>query len=158
MSAGTPLASWKARIFESVRGFLPDRVQITVPALVVLVVASWAGRTERRSAHRCATRAGRPVHAAPYGQGGGADHLGRYAPQPGRPGRGARPPRRSPRGTAVTGCPGPAHPGSRYRCAPAPVGLPPLTARPTDGPATGHAIRTWEDRTWRAGAAHPVAP
>ncbi|WP_042174079.1 hypothetical protein [Streptomyces sp. NBRC 110035] len=89
MSAGTPPAAWRAQTFESVRGFLPDRVQITVPALVVLVVvASWAVRTERRTAHRRATRAGRPVHAeARYGPGSGADHLGRYAPQPGRAGR-----------------------------------------------------------------------
>ncbi|WAX81055.1 hypothetical protein [Streptomyces sp. KMM 9044] len=69
MSAGTPLVSWKTRIFESVPGFLPDRVQITVLALVVLVVVSRAVRTKRRTAHRRATRAGRPVHvAAPHGQ------------------------------------------------------------------------------------------
>ncbi|MFD3735245.1 hypothetical protein [Streptomyces sp. NPDC058632] len=86
MSAGTPLASWKAQIFESVLGFLPDWVQITVLALVVLaVVASWAVKAKRRIAHRRATRAGRPVHvAAPYGQGSGADHLGQYAPQSAR--------------------------------------------------------------------------
>ncbi|MGY0066180.1 hypothetical protein ACWZEH_04950 [Streptomyces sp. QTS137] len=87
MSAGTSLAPWKARIFESVLGFPPDRVQIAVLALVVLVVVAYrAVRIKRRVAHRRATRAGRPVHAAArYGQGSGADHLGQYAPQPGRP-------------------------------------------------------------------------
>ncbi|MFI8305881.1 hypothetical protein ACIF80_21065 [Streptomyces sp. NPDC085927] len=89
MSAGTPLASVKSQIFESVLGFLPDWVQITVLALIVLVVvASWAVKIRHRVAHRRATREGRPVHAAAqYGQGSGADHLGQYAPQPGQAGR-----------------------------------------------------------------------
>src|SRR5690606_28387350 len=30
-------------------------------------------------------------------------------------------------------------------------------ARPTDGPATGKVVWTWEDRTWRTGARAPVA-
>lgn len=87
MSAGTPLASVKSQIFESVLGFLPDWVQITVLMLIVLVVvASWAVKIKRKIAQRRAIRAGGPVHtAAPYGQGSGADHLGPYAPQPGRP-------------------------------------------------------------------------
>ena len=83
MSAGMPLASWKSQIFESVLGFLPDWVQITVLALIVLaVVASWAVKIKRRIAYRRAVRDGQPIHAAAqYGQGSGADHLGAYAPQ-----------------------------------------------------------------------------
>ncbi|MFC8425038.1 hypothetical protein ACFUN7_29995 [Streptomyces sp. NPDC057236] len=83
MSAGMPLASVKSQIFESVLGFLPDWVQITVLALIVLaLVASWVVGIKRKIAHRRAVRNGRPIHAAArYGQGGGADHLGPYAPQ-----------------------------------------------------------------------------
>ncbi|MET7292594.1 hypothetical protein ABZS79_10680 [Streptomyces griseoloalbus] len=89
MSAGMPLASVKAQIFESVLGFLPDWVQITVLALILLaVVASWAVKVKRKIAHRRAVRTGQPIHAAAqYGQGNGADHLGQYAPQ--RQGSGA---------------------------------------------------------------------
>ncbi|MEU2599442.1 hypothetical protein ABZ669_19900 [Streptomyces hirsutus] len=89
MSAGTPLASVKSQIFESVLGFLPDWVQITVLALIVLVVVvSWAVKIKRKVAHRRATRAGRPVHAAArYGQGSVADYPGQYAPRPGQAGR-----------------------------------------------------------------------
>ncbi|MGW2929217.1 hypothetical protein ACWC8S_30555, partial [Streptomyces fungicidicus] len=84
MSAGIPLASVKSQIFESVLGFLPDWVQITVLALVVLaVLASWAVKIKRKVAYRRAVRDGRPVHAAAqYGQGSGADYLGQYAPRP----------------------------------------------------------------------------
>lgn len=87
MSAGMPLASVKSQIFESVLGFLPDWVQITVLALIVLaLVASWVVRIKRKIAHRRAVRDGRPTHAAArYGQGSGADHLGPYAPQRTRP-------------------------------------------------------------------------
>ncbi|MFD7701699.1 hypothetical protein [Streptomyces caelestis] len=83
MSAGMPLASVKSQMFESVLGFLPDWVQITVLALIVLaVVASWVVKIKRKIAYRRAVRNGRPVHAAArYGQGSGADHLGAYAPQ-----------------------------------------------------------------------------
>ncbi|GAA3501923.1 hypothetical protein GCM10019016_090310 [Streptomyces prasinosporus] len=83
MSAGIRLAGWKTQMFESVLGFLPDWAQITVPALIVLaVVASWVVKIKRRIVHRRAARAGVRIHAAaPYGQGRGADHLGRYAPQ-----------------------------------------------------------------------------
>jgi hypothetical protein len=89
MSAGMSLASVKTQIFESVLGFLPDWVQITVLALIVLaVVASWAVKLRRKIAHRRAVRTGQPIHAAArYGQGSGADHLGAYAPQ--RQGSGA---------------------------------------------------------------------
>ncbi|GGV61674.1 hypothetical protein GCM10010294_11550 [Streptomyces griseoloalbus] len=89
MSAGMPLASVKSQIFESVLGFLPDWVQITVLALIVLaVVVSWAVKVKRKIAHRRAVRTGQPIHAAAqYGQGSGADHLGQYAPQ--RQGSGA---------------------------------------------------------------------
>ncbi|MFF7858287.1 hypothetical protein [Streptomyces sp. NPDC007904] len=82
MSAAMPLASVKSQIFESVLGFLPDWIQITVLALIVLaVVASWAVKIKRRIAHRRAVRTGQPIHAAArYGQGSGADHLGQYAP------------------------------------------------------------------------------
>lgn len=87
MSAGLPQASVKSQIFESLLGFLPDWVQITVLALIVLaVVASWAVKIKRKVAHRRAVRNGRPVHAAAqYGQGRGADHLGQYAPQQTQP-------------------------------------------------------------------------
>ncbi|PTH85362.1 hypothetical protein C9J60_28675 [Streptomyces sp. A244] len=83
MSAGLSQASVKSQIFESLLGFLPDWVQITVLALIVLaVVASWVVKIKRKIAHRRAVRTGQPVHAAArYGQGRGADHLGEYAPQ-----------------------------------------------------------------------------
>ncbi|MFF9032545.1 hypothetical protein [Streptomyces iakyrus] len=83
MSAGLPQASVKSQIFESLLGFLPDWVQITVLALIVLaVVASWVVKIKRKIAHRRAVRTGQPVHAAAqYGQGRGADYLGQYAPQ-----------------------------------------------------------------------------
>ncbi|MFJ8594583.1 hypothetical protein [Streptomyces sp. NPDC093598] len=83
MSAGLPQASVKSQIFESLLGFLPDWVQITVLALIVLaVVASWVVKIKRKIAYRRAVRNGQPVHAAAqYGQGRGADHLGEYAPQ-----------------------------------------------------------------------------
>ncbi|CAL9619616.1 hypothetical protein [Streptomyces sp. Tu 3180] len=109
MSAAMPSASVKSQVFESVLGFLPDWVQITVLVLIVLaVVASWAIRIRRRTAHRRAVRAGRPVHAAAgYGQGSGADHLGPYAPRP--QGSGAdhlgqyAPPRQQPSGADFLG-------------------------------------------------------
>ncbi|GAA2275308.1 hypothetical protein GCM10010234_08640 [Streptomyces hawaiiensis] len=83
MSAGLPQASVKSQIFESLLGFLPDWVQITVLALIVLaVVASWVVKIKRKIAYRRAVRNGQPVHAAAqYGQGSGADYLGQYAPQ-----------------------------------------------------------------------------
>ncbi|MFI2633736.1 hypothetical protein ACH5A2_25680 [Streptomyces collinus] len=82
MSAGLPQASVKSQIFESLLGFLPDWVQITVLALIVLaVVASWVVKIKRKIAYRRAVRSGQPVHAAArYGQGRGADYLGEYAP------------------------------------------------------------------------------
>lgn len=92
---GVPQASAKGEIFEALLGFLPDWVQITVLALIVLaVVASWGVKLTRRIAHRRAVREGRPIHAAAqYGQGRGADYLGAYAPQsaqqPGSQGSGA---------------------------------------------------------------------
>ena len=83
MSTGMPQASFKSQIFESLLGFLPDWVQITVLALIVLaVVASWVVKIKRKIAYRRAVRNGQPVHAAAqYGQGRGADYLGQYAPQ-----------------------------------------------------------------------------
>jgi negative regulator of sigma E activity len=87
MSTGMPLASVKSQMFESVLGFLPDWVQITVLALIVLaVVASWVVKIKRRIAYRRAVRNGQPIHAAAqHGQSSGADHLGAYAPQRTRP-------------------------------------------------------------------------
>ncbi|MDQ1039971.1 aminopeptidase-like protein [Streptomyces sp. V3I8] len=77
-------ASWKSEIFQVTVGFLPDRAQIGALGLVVLaVLASWVVKLRRRLAYRRAVRPGQPVHAARYGQGRGADHLGAYAPQPG---------------------------------------------------------------------------
>jgi hypothetical protein len=83
MSTGMPQASVKSQIFESLLGFLPDWVQITVLALIVLaVLASWAVKIKRKIAYRRAVRSGGSVHAAAqYGQGRGADYLGEYAPQ-----------------------------------------------------------------------------
>ncbi|MEQ8143424.1 hypothetical protein [Streptomyces sp. OP7] len=78
MSAGVPLASWKTQMFESVLGFLPDWVQITVLALVVLaVVAGWVLKIRRNMVHRRALRA----MAAARRPESGADFLGPYAPQ-----------------------------------------------------------------------------
>ncbi|MER7899570.1 hypothetical protein ABTX62_26490 [Streptomyces sp. NPDC096046] len=89
MSTGLPQASVKSQIFESLLGFLPDWVQITVLALIVLaVVASWVVKIKRKIAYRRAVRDGQPVHAAArYGQGRGADYLGQYAPQRLQPAR-----------------------------------------------------------------------
>ncbi|MFF7314193.1 hypothetical protein [Streptomyces sp. NPDC008137] len=83
MSTGMPQASVKSQIFESLLGFLPDWVQITVLALIVLaILVSWAVKIKRKIAYRRAARSGQPVHAAAqYGQGRGADYLGEYAPQ-----------------------------------------------------------------------------
>ncbi|KAB1989625.1 hypothetical protein F8144_07655 [Streptomyces triticiradicis] len=83
MSTGVPLASGKGEIFELVLKFMPDWVQVTVLALVVLaVVGSWIVKLKRKIQYWRAVRAGRPVHAAAqYGQGRGADYLGAYAPQ-----------------------------------------------------------------------------
>ncbi|MYR41345.1 hypothetical protein [Streptomyces sp. SID5910] len=83
MSTGVPLASVKSQIFEAVLGFLPDWVQITVIALVLLaLVASWVVKLVRRVAARRAARGGAPDPAVTqYGsQGRGADYLGPYAP------------------------------------------------------------------------------
>ncbi|MEU9915539.1 hypothetical protein [Streptomyces sp. NPDC051001] len=83
MSAGVQLASGKSEIFEFVLKFMPDWVQITVIALVVLaVLVSWGVKLKRRIDCRRAVRNGQPVHAAAqYGQRSGADYLGAYAPQ-----------------------------------------------------------------------------
>ncbi|MGW0867596.1 hypothetical protein [Streptomyces sp. NPDC002611] len=83
MTTGMPQASVKSQIFESLLGFLPDWVQITVIALIVLaVLASWAVKIKRKIAYRRTLRSGQPVHAAAqHGQGRGTDYLGEYAPQ-----------------------------------------------------------------------------
>ncbi|MFJ9672366.1 hypothetical protein ACIRP5_16390 [Streptomyces sp. NPDC101221] len=83
MYTGVPLASAKSQVFEAVLGFLPDWVQITVLALIVLaVVASWVVKAKRGIARRRARRAAQALPGTdPYGgQGTGADHLGPYAP------------------------------------------------------------------------------
>ncbi|MFD5522062.1 hypothetical protein [Streptomyces sp. NPDC127066] len=83
MSTGMPLASGKGEIFELVLKFMPDWVQVTVLALVVLaVLGSWILKLTRKIQYWRAVRAGVPVHAAArHGQGRGADYLGAYAPQ-----------------------------------------------------------------------------
>lgn len=83
VSTGVPLASGKGEIFELVLKFLPDWVQVTVLALIVLaVLGSWILKLTRKIRYWRAVRAGVPVHAAAqYGQGRGADYLGAYAPQ-----------------------------------------------------------------------------
>ncbi|GAA0653247.1 hypothetical protein GCM10009535_34590 [Streptomyces thermocarboxydovorans] len=89
-STGIELASWKTQIVESLLGFLPDWVQITVYALLALaVLVYWGLKIKRKIAQRRAARAarsGQPVPAAAQpGQGRGADHLGPYAPQNAQP-------------------------------------------------------------------------
>ncbi|MFJ5777962.1 hypothetical protein [Streptomyces sp. NPDC093094] len=80
MSVGVPLASGKSEIFEALLKFMPDWVQITVLALVILaVLASWAVKLKRRIDRRRALRSGAPVPVP--AQRSGADHLGPYAPQ-----------------------------------------------------------------------------
>lgn len=98
MSTGVTLASVKSQIFEAVLGFLPDWVQITVLALIVLaVVGSWIVKLKRKLAYRRAVRSGQPVHAAArYGQGRGADYLGAYAPQQTEPAQAVAQPDTSP--------------------------------------------------------------
>ncbi|MBQ0964771.1 hypothetical protein KBY91_10445 [Streptomyces sp. RK23] len=81
MYTGVPLASAKTQVFEAVLGFLPDWVQITVLALVVLaVVASWVVKVRRRLARRRASRTGLPLPGAAQPGRSGADFLGPYAP------------------------------------------------------------------------------
>ncbi|MFE6635370.1 hypothetical protein ACFVFT_30380 [Streptomyces tendae] len=78
MYTGVPLASVKTQVFEAVLGFLPDWVQITVLALVVLaVVASWVVKVRRRLARR---RASLPLPGAAQPGQSGAGFLGPYAP------------------------------------------------------------------------------
>ncbi|WP_121716467.1 hypothetical protein [Streptomyces sp. E5N91] len=86
MYTGVPLASAKTQIFEAVLGFLPDWVQITVLALIVLaVVAGWVAKVRRRLVRRRASRAGLPLPGS--ARQGTADHLGAYTPpQPGQSG------------------------------------------------------------------------
>lgn len=83
MSTGMQLASGKSEIFEFVLKFMPEWVQITGLALIVLaVLVSWGFKIKRKIDHRRAVRNGRPTHAAAqYGQRSGADYLGAYAPQ-----------------------------------------------------------------------------
>ncbi len=86
MTAGVPLASVKSQVFEATLGFLPDWVQITVLAVVVLpVVANGVLKLRHRIVQRRAVRAqGTATTAVPYGQGSGAGFLGPYAaPRPG---------------------------------------------------------------------------
>ncbi|MET9732211.1 hypothetical protein ABZZ79_16650 [Streptomyces sp. NPDC006458] len=80
MSSGVQLASGKSEIFEALLKFMPEWVQITVLALVVLVVViSWVVKLKRKIDQRRARRSGVPVMVP--SQGSGADHLGPYAPQ-----------------------------------------------------------------------------
>ncbi|MCV2459592.1 hypothetical protein OEB94_09980 [Streptomyces sp. ICN988] len=90
MCAGVPPASAKSQMFEAVPGFLPDRVRITVLALIVpAVVASRVVKAKRGIARRRARRTAQTLPGpVPYGQGTGADHLGPCAP-PARGERGA---------------------------------------------------------------------
>ena len=83
VSTGVPLASGKGEIVELVLKFMPDWVQVTVLALIVLaVLGSWILKLTRKIQYWRAVRAGVPVHAAArHGQGRGADYLGAYAPQ-----------------------------------------------------------------------------
>lgn len=83
MSAGMQMASGKSEIFEFVLKFMPEWVQITGLALIVLaVLVSWGIKLKRKIDYRRAVRSGQPIHAAVrYGQRSGADYLGAYAPQ-----------------------------------------------------------------------------
>ncbi|MFE1246652.1 hypothetical protein [Streptomyces sp. NPDC058735] len=78
MSARLTQASVKTRMSDALPGSLPDWVQMTVLALIVLaVVAPWVVKIKRKIAHRRAVRTGQPLRAAArYGQGRGADYLG----------------------------------------------------------------------------------
>ncbi len=79
METGVSLASIGSKVFDGVLGFLPDWIQITVVALVLLaLVASWVVKIKRRIDRRRARRLGlqTPVPA----QRSGADYLGPYAP------------------------------------------------------------------------------
>ncbi|MET8894492.1 hypothetical protein [Streptomyces albogriseolus] len=99
MSAGVPLASWKTQMFESLLGFLPDWVQVTVLTLVVLaLLTAWTLKLKRRVAARRAVRAGAPVQV----QASGARFLGPYAPQHQEDGA-ARPGAREPSGADFLG-------------------------------------------------------
>ncbi|MGW0612382.1 hypothetical protein [Streptomyces sp. NPDC002788] len=156
MSAGLPQASVKSQIFEALLGFLPEWVQITVLALIVLaVVASWVVKIKRKIAYRRAVRSGQPVHAAAqYGQGRAADYLGEYALRQAPPQQGAgadhlgayaprqAQPAQQPSGADFLG--GRTHRGS-VRATARP------RTRPLDGPHAGQSGGTWEDRRWRTG-------
>ncbi|MFF0201509.1 hypothetical protein [Streptomyces sp. NPDC005017] len=80
MDSGVQLASGKSEIFEALLKFMPEWVQITVLALVVLIVViAWGVSLKGKIDQRRARRSGVPVMAP--SQGSGADHLGPYAPQ-----------------------------------------------------------------------------
>jgi len=113
VSTGVPLASGRGEIFELVLKFMPDWVQITVLALVVLaVVGSWIVKLKRKIQYWRAVRAGRPVHAAAqYGQGRGADYLGAYAPQQDQPPQTPAPRTPAPAGPSGADFPGSYAPG-----------------------------------------------
>ncbi|SDJ88481.1 hypothetical protein [Streptomyces indicus] len=81
MDTGVSLASVGSRIFDGVLGFLPDWIQFTFVALVLLaVVASWVVKIKRKLDRRRARRQGVSTPAARQGQRSGADYLGPYAP------------------------------------------------------------------------------
>ncbi|MFE2044950.1 hypothetical protein ACFXAZ_29345 [Streptomyces sp. NPDC059477] len=82
MSVRVPLASGRSELFEAVLEWGPDwaqeigRVLIPLALVVSLAVRFVRGIVRERAQDRAG--AGEPSH----GQGGGADHLGDYAPQP----------------------------------------------------------------------------
>ncbi|MER7174099.1 hypothetical protein [Streptomyces mesophilus] len=82
MYTGVSLASIGGRIFDGLLGFLPDWIQITVVALILLAfVASWVVKIKRKIDRRRARRQGLPAQTVPQtGQRSGADYLGPYAP------------------------------------------------------------------------------
>ncbi|MFI9153212.1 hypothetical protein [Streptomyces sp. NPDC053367] len=80
MSFAVPMASGKSEIFEALLRFMPEWVQITVLALVILaVLVSWGFKLKHRIDRRRARRSGTPAPVP--AQRSGADYLGPYAPQ-----------------------------------------------------------------------------
>ncbi len=155
MSAGVPLASWKTQMFESLLGFLPDWVQITVLALVVLgFLTAWALKLKRRIAARRARRTGAPVPSGPSG----ADFLGPYAPGTPWATRVVTPPVRAPGSRAAPTSSGRTPRAVRAATGPDPRDRPVIAAvrlmdrRPDGVPGVGGS------KDGGPGPAHPVPP
>ncbi|MGW0773883.1 hypothetical protein ACWD01_09570 [Streptomyces sp. NPDC002835] len=81
METGQPQASILKNVFEGLIQFLPDWLEIPLLCLLLAAVLfGWIQSIRRKIARRRAARPPQPVPPPPAGQGGGADHLGPYAP------------------------------------------------------------------------------